>query len=194
MLRSINHPIKIKTSLREGESRTLTMLWLGEGDLKIDIDAILDRPGSSLKLLGIFFGRSHHLELRTNVTHRAPHTFSRTIIRAALDGNASANFEGNVTIEKGAKNADGDIRKHAILLSPGAIATAKPSLAILENEVKAGHAATISRIDENQIFYIMSRGLSLDAAKRIIIQGFLGSLLAEFPKKEAAKAAVILGL
>src|SRR3989338_8925586 len=166
------------------QSIVYPVVWLGESDESLTVNAVLDQPGSSLKLLGIFFGTQHHLELHTNIVHRAPNTFSRTLIRGVLDGTASANFEGKVIIEKGAKNADGDLKQHTILLSPKARATAIPSLEVLENEVREGHGATVGKIDEEQLFYIMSRVLSLHEAKRIIIQGFLGSLLQEFPKKE----------
>lgn len=171
--------------LKPNESKVIPLIWLGEHDEDIRVNATLDQPGSSLRILGIFFGKAHHLELHTNIVHTAPNTFSRIVIKGVLDGQATANIEGNIRIEKGAKNADADLKEHTILLSPTARATAIPGLEVLENEVKAGHGATVGRIDEEQLFYIMSRGLSIEQAKQLIIKGFLGSLLQEFPKKEA---------
>lgn len=180
--------------IKANESKILPLVWFGKKNLALSINAVLDQPGSSLKILGLFFGKRNHLELRTNVVHRAPDTFSRTIVKGVLDGEASANFEGRVAIEKGAKNADGDLKGHAILLSKQAKALMIPRLEVLENEVKAGHGATVGKIDEEQLFYIMSRGLSMEETKQLIIKGFLGSLLSEFPKKEAVKLTKVLGL
>lgn len=185
---------ELTIAVKPNESKIFPIIWLGDQDKNLKINAILDQPGASLKILGIFFGKANHLELHTNVVHRAPNTFSRTTIRGVLDGTASANFEGRVAIEKGAKNADGDLKGHAILLSKQAKALMIPQLEVFENEVKAGHGATVGKIDEEQLFYIMTRGLSLDQAKQLIIKGFLGSLLSEFPKKEATEVARALKL
>lgn len=184
----------LNVKLRPEENRVLPLVWLGEKDEKLRIQAVLDQPGSSLKILGLFFGSRHKLELFTDVVHRAPDTFSRTLVRGVLEGNAFVNFEGRIRIEKGAKNTDGDLKGHAMLLSRDARAIMIPRLEVLENEVKAGHGATVGRIDEEQLFYIMSRGLNLEAAKRIIIQGFLSSLLPEFPKAQALKITRAVGI
>ena len=172
-------------TVKPNESKIFPIFWDGSRDEDLTLNAVLDQPGSSLKLLGIFFGRKNHFDLKTNIIHKAPNTFSRTIIKGVLDDTASANYEGMVRIEKGAKNTDADLKAHTILLSKKAKAIAIPRLDVLENEVKAGHGATVGKIDEEQLFYIMSRGLSLAQAKRIIINGFLASLLSEFPEKEA---------
>lgn len=175
---------KLSVKVKPGESKVVPLVWLGNKSEKLEVECVLDKPGSSLKILGVFFGNAHRLELITSVIHRAPNTFSRTIMKGVLDGDAVIDFEGKVLIEKGAKNADGVLSAHAILLSKTSRAILIPQLEVLENEVKAGHGATVGKIDEEQIFYIMSRGLSLEEAKHIIIQGFLGGLLKEFPEKE----------
>jgi Fe-S cluster assembly protein SufD len=175
----------VNIEVAPNESKIVPIFWFGDKNEAITVNASLDKPGSSLKLLGVFFARQNHLELKTNVVHKAADTYSRTIIKGVLDGTASANFEGMVRIEKGAKNADADLKEHTILLSPNARAKAIPRLDVLENEVKAGHGATVGRVDEEQLFYIMSRGLNLSQAKHIIVKGFLESLLSDFPQKEA---------
>jgi len=181
-------------TVKPNESKIFPIFWDGGRDEDLTVNAVLDQPGSSLKLLGIFFGRKNHFDLKTNIIHKAPNTFSRTIIKGVLDDTASANYEGMVRIENGAKNADVDLKAHTILLSKKAKAIAIPRLDVLENEVKAGHGATVGKIDEEQLFYIMSRGLTKDQAKHIIIKGFLSALLTEFPKKEARQIAKKLDL
>ena len=172
-------------TVKQNESKIFPIFWFGENNEDLTVNAVLDKPGSSLKILGIFYGKQNHYDLKTNIVHKAPNTYSRTIIKGVLDDTASANFEGMVRIEKGAKNADADLKEHTILLSKKAKATAIPRLDVLENEVKAGHGATVGKIDEEQLFYIMSRGLTMKDAKHIIIKGFLSALLSEFPKREA---------
>ncbi|PIR97067.1 MAG: hypothetical protein COT91_03395, partial [Candidatus Doudnabacteria bacterium CG10_big_fil_rev_8_21_14_0_10_41_10] len=174
----------VNIKLKANEKRIFPFFWDGKKSEEIRVNAVLDKPGSSLKLLGLFFGNKNHLELRTNVIHKAPNTFSRTIVKGVLDGMASANFEGDILIEKGAKNADADLKEHAILLSKQAKALAILRLDVLENEVKASHGATVGKIDGEQIFYLMSRGLTEAQAKGIIIKGFLGAVLQEFPEKK----------
>ena len=185
---------KIVINLKAGEEKTLPLIWLGEKDEKLEVNCLLDKPGSSLKIFCLFFGSRNRFELLTSVVHRARDTFSRTLVRGVLEGDAAVHFEGRVAIEKGAKNADGDLKGHAILLSKTAKAVMIPRLEVLENEVKAGHGASVGKIDEEQLFYIMSRGLNLAGAKRIIIQGFLNTLLPEFPKQQANKLAAAIGL
>jgi len=176
---------EIIVKVKKDEEKIFPFFWLGDKSREVKITAIMDQPGASLKILGVFYGKTGSLDLLTEVVHQAPNTFSRTIIKGVLDGDASANFEGLVRIEKGAKNADADLKEHSILISKQAKAIAIPRLDVLENEVKAGHGATVSKIDEEQIFYLMSRGLSLVQAKDIIIKGFLQSMVNEFPRAEA---------
>lgn len=170
--------------IKENESKIYSFFWNGKKNEKITVTAILDKPGSSLKILGLFLASKNHLELNTNIIHKAKNTFSRTIIKGVLDGNASANMEDGVTIKKGAKNTDADLKSEILIISKKAKAEAIPRLDVLENEVTAGHGATVGKIDEEQIFYLMSRGLTEIQAKGIIIKGFLGTILQKFPEKE----------
>jgi Fe-S cluster assembly scaffold protein SufB len=82
-------------------------------------------------------------------------------------------FKGMIKINKNAKSTESYLAGHAILLDKGAKSDAIPGLEIESNEVKATHSASVSQIDEKQIFYLMSRGLSEESAKREIVGGFL---------------------
>ena len=166
------------------ESRIVPIVWLG-GDAHIKARVLMNAPGGSAKVICLLLAKKGTLKLETEVIHDAPNTFSRTLVKGVLDGNAAANYEGLVTIRKGAKNADADLNEHAILLSPNARAGAIPRLEVLENEVKAGHGATVGKIGEEELFYLATRGLPKDEAKRLIVQGFLESFAAGFPPKEA---------
>ncbi len=171
--------------VKEGEMKIVPILWFGEGDKSVRVRVLLDKRGSSAKVLGLFFAKQGTLTLETEVIHDAPDTFSRTLIKGVLDGTARADYEGRVVIKKGSKNADADLNEHAILLSPRARANAIPRLEVLENEVKAGHGATVGKIGEEEIFYLATRGLPRDEAKGLIVRGFLSAFVDEFPPEQA---------
>lgn len=171
--------------VKEGEMKIVPIMWFGEGDRSQSTRVILDKPGSSVKVLCLFFGASGVFNLKTEVVHYAPNTFSRTFIKGVLDGSAIADYEGLVTIKKGAKNADADLNEHAIVLSSGARANAIPRLEVEENEVKAGHGATVGKVSDEEIFYLETRGLPREEAKKLIVRGFLDAFVEEFPAKEA---------
>lgn len=175
----------LEVKVEAGEMRIVPILWFGDANRDLLVRVVLDKPGSSVKVLCVFYGKHNAFHLKTEVIHRAQDTFSRTLARGVLDGDATSNYEGLVVIEKGAKNADTDLSERVILLSPQARAKAIPRLEVLENEVKAGHGATVGKIDEDQLFYLASRGLARDDAKKLIVRGFLEALVSEFPAKEA---------
>ena len=93
-------------------------------------------------------------------------------------------FKGMIRIGKDAKNANAYLAGHAILLSPNAKSDAIPGLEILTNDVKATHAASVAQIDADQIFYMMTRGLSEDEAKKFIVLGFLEPAISRIRSEE----------
>ena len=183
-----NAPVEeIEVRVGENESRIVPIMWFGDKDRRVRARVVLDKRGSSVKVLCIFFGKANELHVETEVIHRAPDTFSRTLVKGVLDGEAKANYEGRAFIEKGAKGADTDVNEHAIVLSPKARAHAIPRLEVEENEVKAGHGATVGKVSGEELFYLATRGLPEDEAKRLIVRGFLDAFVNEFPEKEAAE-------
>ena len=182
----------IDVRVNENETRIVPIVWLGDGDRHIKARVLMNAPGGSAKVLCLFLAKQGTLKLETEVIHDAPNTFSRTLVKGVLDGNAVANYEGLVTIRKGSKNADADLNEHAILLSPNARAGAIPRLEVLENEVKAGHGATVGKVGEDELFYLATRGLHRAEAKRLIVRGFLESFADEFPPAEAKEIRLAL--
>ena len=94
--------------VKEGEMKIVPILWFGGSDRTLKTRVLLDKRGSSAKVLCLFFAKSGTLTLETEVVHDAPDTFSRTIIKGVLDGTARADYEGRVVIRKGSKRADAD--------------------------------------------------------------------------------------
>lgn len=177
----------ITVSVPADEMKIVPIVWFGNGNKNIKARVVLDKPGSSAKVLCLFYAKKGIFNLHTEVVHDAPNTFSRTLIKGVLDGGAIADYEGLVTIKKGAKNADADLNEHAIVLSSAARANAIPRLEVEENEVKAGHGATVGKVNEEDIFYLSTRGLTREEAKKLIVRGFLDAFVEEFPEKEAGE-------
>lgn len=174
--------------VKENEEKILPILWLGE-ETQMSYNIQLAGNGASLILLMLLLGREmDKLDLKANIYHQKPNTKSKVIVKGALTDSAFVNFDGLVKIEPGAKGTNAWLAAHILLLSNKAKGRAVPSLEILENDIKAGHATTVGRVNDLELFYLQSRGLSESASKSLIIQGFLNSMLEEFPKDLSERA------
>ena len=174
--------------VKENEELVLPALWTGE-ETELVYNILLAGKGASVKFLGLLLGHKNQgLKLKITVVHQAENTKSEVIIKSALRDTSSVFFDGLIKIEKGAKGTNAWLAAHLLLLSPKARGIAVPNLEILENDIKAGHAATVGRINELELFYLMSRGISEEKAKELIIRGFLESIINQFPQKLSEKA------
>jgi Fe-S cluster assembly protein SufD len=93
-------------------------------------------------------------------------------------------FNGVGHIVKGARGSDAQQESRVLMLSRTARGDADPILLIDENDVTAGHAASVGRVNEDQMYYLMSRGIDEETAQRLVIRGFLSSVITEIPEKE----------
>lgn len=138
------------------------------------IDSVMKGQGSSVEDMEIIFGIDNQsFDITSNLIHSAPNTKGKVIVKSVMKDKSQSLFKGMIKINKDAKSAESYLAGHAILLDKGAKSDAIPGLEIESNEVKATHSASVSQIDEKQIFYLMSRGLSKELAKREIVGGFL---------------------
>lgn len=138
------------------------------------LDVVLAGENASVEIVGLVVGKnSDERSLETYITHAAPNTKSNVNVRAVLRGKSTFAFRGNVKIEKGAKGADAYLRSDALLFDDAKMGDDTPALEILEPDVKAGHAATIGKVDAQMLFYLMSRGLTRNQAERLLIEGFV---------------------
>lgn len=161
---------------------------MGE-ETELAYNIILAGEGASITFLGLLLGKEDQgLKLKIFVDHQAENTKSNVIIKGVLCDTSHIFFDGLIKIENGAKGTDAWLAAHLLLLSQKARGIAVPNLEILENDIKAGHAATVGKINDLELFYLMSRGLSEEKAKELIVQGFLDSMISQFPKKLAEKA------
>jgi Fe-S cluster assembly protein SufD len=139
-------------------------------------------PGGDAELLGVYFADAgQHLEHRLFVDHAQPDCRSRVDYKGALQGDlAHTVWIGDVLIRPEATGTDTYERNRNLLLTDGARADSVPNLEILTGEVVgAGHASTSGRLEDHHMFYLMARGIPEDEARRLVIRGFFGELIAK---------------
>jgi Fe-S cluster assembly protein SufD len=166
-----------------------TINWvIGEmnyGNVMSDTTTILEGNGSRSDTKIICVGTG---EQKLNITTRAVHigkaSTSDMITRAVLRDEATAIINGITKIEKGATGANGVQTEKVLMLSPKARGDANPILLIDEDDVKAGHAASVGQVNPEQIHYLMSRGISKQEAQRLVIYGFLAPVVSEIPMEK----------
>ncbi len=153
-------------------------------------------PGSSAELFGLYFATANQfLEHRIHVDHAIPHAKSRVHYKGALSGNgAHTVWIGDVFIRAAAEGTDTYELNRNLLLSDGARADSVPNLEIETGEiVGAGHASTTGRFDDEQLFYLQSRGIPADEARKLVIRAFFMEILSKLalPEIEERIAATI---
>ena len=155
---------------------------LGGGVVRVAPSVRYAGPGGDAELLGLYFADAgQHLEHRLFVDHAEPNCRSRVDYKGALQGDGARTvWIGDVLIRPGATGTDTYERNRNLLLTDGARADSVPNLEILTGEVVgAGHASASGRLEDHHLFYLMSRGISLAEARRLVIRGFFGELIAK---------------
>ncbi|MEO6714640.1 MAG: Fe-S cluster assembly protein SufD [Mycobacteriales bacterium] len=155
---------------------------LGGSLVRLATTIAYDGPGGDAELLGLCFADAgQHLEHRLLVDHQAPHCRSRVNYKGALQGqDAHTVWIGDVVIGPKAVGTDTYEVNRNLVLSDGARADSVPNLEILTGEiVGAGHASATGRFDDQQLFYLMSRGIPADEARRLVVRGFFHEIIAQ---------------
>ena len=171
-----------------------TALGFGSGRGKVRMETNLAGQGSEARVTGGYAaGAGQHIDYDTTQEHAAPHTNSDLAFRGVLAAGATAVWRGMIRVDPGAQQTDAFQESRNLLLSPDAHADAIPGLEIEADDVRCTHAAAVAQIDRDQLFYLTSRGLDPAAAKSVIVEGFLESLverLAEGPVRDQVSEAL----
>ena len=170
-------------TLAERDS-TLDTLNVGLGGSigRVDLNARLLGPGANSDMLGLYFGDDdQHFDFNTSQDHVAGNARSDLLYKGALDGEARGVFRGIIRVHDGAQGTDAYQTNRNLLLSDKAEADSLPNLEIGADDVKCSHGATIGQLDQEMLFYLMSRGLGREHAERLVVLGFLGEVLSRLP-------------
>jgi Fe-S cluster assembly protein SufD len=145
---------------------------------KIRIQNDLAGQGATSRVTGAYFADgSQHLDYDTFQEHIAPHTTSDFAFKGALRDTATTVWRGMIRVERDAQKTNAYQENRNLLLSKEAHADSIPGLEILANDVRCTHGATLGQVDREQLFYLMSRGLSRAEAERLIVRGFFQDVL-----------------
>ena len=172
-----NSNIKYSFTNFEQEKNSLSETFIlssGSDFNKNEINCNLNGNYSSAFVNGILsLNKKKHHEIRTNVNHLTESTKSYQLIKSVLENNARAVYQGKIFVSSDAQKTDGYQLSKAILLDDTTEFNAKPELEIYADDVKCSHGSASGSLNENSIFYIMSRGLNYKQAKELLINGFL---------------------
>ena len=159
-----------------------TVGGLGAKLAHVHQDVHLDGQGATGEVNGVTFATGRQLiSYYTQQTHNAPDTRSDLLYKEVLRDRARVVWRGMIQVERGAQNSDGYQRSDALMLSPTARCDSIPGLEIETDEVRCTHGATTGRVDEEQIFYCMSRGMTRFEAMHMIVEGFFHQVYNRIP-------------
>jgi Fe-S cluster assembly protein SufD len=178
------------TTGRDASLRSMAVA-LGGSYARLRSDATITGPGGSNELLAVYLsGGTQMHDFRTMQHHVAPRTTSDLLFKGGVQDSAASVYSGLIRIAKDARLTVANQTNRNLLLSPDARAESVPNLEIENNDVKCSHASAIGPIDEDQRYYLESRGVAPRAAEQLIVQGFFADLLLKLPIDGLAPALI----
>ncbi len=172
--------------------RDATMEWV-DGNLGSKLTmkypaVYMMEPGARGEILSIAFSsQGQHQDAGAKLVHAAPHTTGQIISKSISKNGGRSSYRGLVRVEKDAKHTKCNVVCDALILDPQSRSDTYPYIEILDQDVSIGHEASVSRIGEEQLFYLMSRGLSEAEASTMIVNGFIEPLVKELPMEYAVE-------
>ena len=161
---------------------------LGGDYARVRTEARLSGKGGSTRQVALYFaGGTQMHDFRTIQDHDAPHTHSDLLFKGAVQDHAASVYTGLIKIRENAPGTAAFQTNRNLTLSDGAWAESVPNLEIFTNDVKCSHASTVGPIDEEQRFYLESRGIRPDIAERLVVLGFFDEVLSQLPAQGLAE-------
>jgi Fe-S cluster assembly protein SufD len=172
---------------RRDSHTLLATVALGGDYARVRTDARVSGRGASTRQVALYFaGGTQMHDFRTTQDHDAPHTTSDLLFKGAVQDHAASVYTGLIKIREHADGTAAYQTNRNLTLSEGAWAESVPNLDIRTNDVKCSHASTVGPIDEDQRFYLESRGVQPEIAERLVVLGFFDEVLAQLPAAELA--------
>ena len=162
---------------------------------RANVYTLLGGEGCGVTLNGLYaVDGDQHCDHQTRIEHREPNCYSRELYKGVLDGRAHGVFNGKVYVHPAAQKTDGKQTNNTLLLSDEARIDTKPQLEIFADDVKCTHGATVGRLDQTALFYMQSRGVGTEAARKLLTYAFAADVLETIelePVKHALEALVL---
>ena len=182
--RSVRHSQtqRLDVTLGQDAAFTSASFDLGGRLTRNDLNVDLPFAGSRAEVAGLYLsGDGQHVDNHTHVDHRTGPTVSRQEYRGILFGRSRAVWNGKAMVHEGADGTDAEQANHNLLLSEHAEIDTKPELEIYAEDVRCAHGTTVGQLDERALFYLRSRGLDADDARRLLVHAFAAQILTAVP-------------
>jgi Fe-S cluster assembly protein SufD len=161
---------------------------LGADVTRADIQCKLRQPGAHVDMLGLYLVEgTQHVDFQTLQDHIAPHASSNLLFKGALRDAGRSVFRGLIRVHPKAQRTDAYQTNRNLILSSDARADSLPNLEIGADDVRCSHAATVGQLDEEEIFYLLSRGIPKPEAVRLVVFGFFNEVMDQMPLPEVKK-------
>jgi len=168
------HLAAASVSLAAHSSLDAFHLGLGGGKVRQEVNVSINGEEADCRINGLYAlnGKQHH-DLTTVIDHAVPHGTSSQLVKGVVDGASHAVFQGRIHVAKDAQKTDARQLHKALFLSKGPAVDCKPELEIFADDVQCAHGAATGELDPNHLFYLMARGIDRDAARALLVAGFL---------------------
>ena len=152
---------------------------------KSTVETHLDGDSAETKIVGAFYGHEdQHFDVSARVWHNAEHTTADLVTRGVIDDRARSVYEGVQTVGREAWDTNSYQRENTLMLSDESEADASPKLIINNHDTEASHSATVGQVDEQELFYMLSRGVDEQTAKNMLVEGFFVPVFEEIEVEE----------
>ena len=165
---------KIQVYIPAGATYKQQITSYGKHDIQVMYIFYLQGKGASAELKGRLYMQDYgKQDWIVQQIHSAPETSSTTDIKAVITDHSFLNYEGTITIEKSAFKSVAHQEQKNLILGSGARVTSIPNLQVLTHDVQCGHGSAVSYLDDDHLFYLLSRGIPFEKAQQMVIEGFL---------------------
>ena len=182
------HISATRATIERAAGYDLTTVTLGAQLSRHNVSVKLDQPGAECWVDGLYLvGTGQHADTHSLIDHLSPHCNSHQLYKGILDGKSRAVFNGKVFVHRDAQQTDAQQTNKNLLLSNEARVDTKPQLEIFADDVKCSHGATVGQLEDEEVFYLLSRGLHPELARNLLTYGFAEELVAKI-KLESIRA------
>ena len=167
-----------------GQRSDMVLLVMPGVSCDVKLDVRLAGEGAEANIYGAYVcGADERVKISVDMHHKVPHCNSRQLFKGIAGGTSKVDFYGKIIVAKDAQRTEAYQENHNLLLSDGAKVDTKPQLEIYADDVKCSHGATIGRLNEEEQFYMRSRGISLEDAKVLQMISFIAPVLENIPEE-----------
>jgi Fe-S cluster assembly protein SufD len=186
--RNVRQVALVRTIAERDADLDTLVASLGGSVCRVDLQCRLEGPGSRSDMLGVYFAEEdQHFDHFTRQDHVSQHAGSDLLYKGALYDRSHTVFRGLIRVHPGAQRTDAYQTNRNLILSPEARAESLPNLEIEADDVRCSHGATVGQLEDEELFYLMTRGLPRRVAERLVVAGFLGEVLDRLPLPEVVE-------